>query len=319
MTDANTEMTGEPQDPIEPTSDTEQERSEEHAPAEAGATAETTEVTAVTAETADATEATAEVAETTLATEAAAEPTTEPTEDEIQRAQSRAQALRAIEALLFASTEPMDAKAIAKRLPEGTDVEALIDELEAQYANRGINLVRVAGKFAFRTAPDLASILQIETVVPRKLSRAAIETLAIIAYHQPITRAEIEEIRGVALSRGTLDTLMEAGWIQPKGHRETPGHPATWVTTDAFLSHFGLNSIKDLPGIEDLKAAGLLDARPTVSAYSEEGKLGAEDGETDEDSDESDESGESGETPEAGMPPEPVAEAPDDRQERPAE
>ena len=241
------------------------------------------------------------------------------TDEEISRAQAHALALRTLEAVLFAAPEPMEMKAIAKRLPPGSNVEELAEELMAQYANRGINLERVAGKFAFRTAPDLASILQIETVVPRKLSRAAIETLAIIAYHQPITRAEIEEIRGVALSRGTLDTLMEAGWIQPKGHRETPGHPATWVTTDAFLSHFGLNSIKDLPGIEDLKAAGLLDARPTVSAYSEEGKLGAEDGETDEDSDESDESGESGETPEAGMPPEPVAEAPDDRQERPAE
>ncbi|HEX6979377.1 MAG TPA: SMC-Scp complex subunit ScpB [Alphaproteobacteria bacterium] len=278
MTEANTEVTGEPQDPIEPAPDAGPETSEEHAPGDVG-------------------------------------PAAEPTEDEIQRAQSRAQALRAIEALLFASTEPMDAKAIAKRLPAGTDVEALIDDLEAQYANRGINLVRVAGKFAFRTAPDLAPILQIETVVPRKLSRAAIETLAIIAYHQPVTRAEIEEIRGVALSRGTLDTLMEAGWIQPKGHRETPGHPATWVTTNAFLSHFGLNSIKDLPGIEDLKAAGLLDARAAVSAYSEQGKLGAEGGETDEDSDGSDDSAE---MPEAEAPPEPAADAPDP-QERAAE
>ena len=152
--------------------------------------------------------------------------------------------------------------------------EELVGELEAHYANRGIHLVRVAGKFAFRTAPDLGAALQIETTVARKLSRAAIETMAIIAYHQPVTRAEIEEIRGVALSRGTLDTLMEAGWVQPRGHRETPGHPATWVTTQEFLSHFGLNSAKDLPGIEELKAAGLLDARPAVSAYSEDGKLG---------------------------------------------
>src|SRR6185437_1336262 len=109
---------------------------------------------------------------------------------------------------------------------------------------------------------------------PRKMSRAGIETLAIIAYHQPVTRAEIEEIRGVALSRGTLDTLMEAGWIQPRGHRETPGHPATWVTTQEFLSHFGLSSTKDLPGLEELKAAGLLDARPGINAYGEQGKLG---------------------------------------------
>lgn len=207
----------------------------------------------------------------------------EPTADEIARAHSHAQALRTIEAALFATPEPMDAKGLAKRLPAGADVEALVSELEAQYANRGINLVRVAGKFAFRTAPDLAGALQIETVVSRKMSRAAIETLSIIAYHQPVTRAEIEEIRGVALSRGTLDTLMEAGWIQPKGHRETPGHPATWVTTGAFLSHFGLNSTKDLPGIEELKAAGLLDSRPGVSAYGDEGKLGeAEPAEEDE-------------------------------------
>jgi segregation and condensation protein B len=206
----------------------------------------------------------------------------EPGGDEIARAQSHAQALRTLEALLFAAPAPMDEKALAKRLPKGVDVEELVNELEAHYANRGINLVRVAGKFAFRTAPDLASVLQVETVVARKLSRAAIETMAIIAYHQPVTRAEIEEIRGVALSRGTLDTLMEAGWIQPKGHRETPGHPATWVTTDAFLSHFGLNSTKDLPGMEELKAAGLLDARPAVSAYSEEGKLGEAEGGEDE-------------------------------------
>jgi segregation and condensation protein B len=206
--------------------------------------------------------------------EAEAAPACEPADDEISRAQAHALALRTLEAVLFATPEPMDEKALAKRLPKGADVEELVNELEAHYANRGINLVRVAGKFAFRTAPDLASALQIETVVARKLSRAAIETMAIIAYHQPVTRAEIEEIRGVALSRGTLDTLMEAGWIQPKGHRETPGHPATWVTTDDFLSHFGLNSAKDLPGMEELKAAGLLDARPAVSAYSEEGKLG---------------------------------------------
>jgi segregation and condensation protein B len=207
------------------------------------------------------------------APEAVEPETAEPTVEEISRAQAHAQALRTLEAVLFASPEPMDAKALAKRLPAGSDVEELASELEAHYANRGIHLVRTGGKFSFRTAPDLASALQIETVVARKLSRAAIETMAIIAYHQPVTRAEIEEIRGVALSRGTLDTLMEAGWIQPRGHRETPGHPATWVTTHEFLSHFGLNSTKDLPGMEELKAAGLLDARPAVSAYSEDGKL----------------------------------------------
>jgi segregation and condensation protein B len=200
-------------------------------------------------------------------------PAAEPTVDEISRAQAHAQALRTLEAILFAAPEPMDVKALAKRLPAGSDVEELVTELEAHYANRGIHLVRVGGRFTFRTAPDLGAALQIETTVARKLSRAAIETMAIVAYHQPVTRAEIEEIRGVALSRGTLDTLMEAGWIQPRGHRETPGHPATWVTTQEFLSHFGLNSTKDLPGVEELKAAGLLDARPAVSAYSEEGKL----------------------------------------------
>ena len=208
--------------------------------------------------------------------DAAAETTAqaETTAEEISRAQAHALALRTLEAVLFAATEPMEIKALAKRLPAGSDVEELAEELTAHYANRGIHLVRTGTKLSFRTAPDLVAALQIETVVPRKLSRAGIETLAIIAYHQPVTRAEIEEIRGVALSRGTLDTLMEAGFIQPRGHRETPGHPATWVTTAEFLSHFGLGSTKDLPGLEELKAAGLLDARPAVSAYSDEGKLG---------------------------------------------
>lgn len=226
-----------------------------------------------------------QIVESTIERNAETEPhvTPEPSVEEISRAQAHALALRTLEAVLFATAEPIDRAALAKRLPAGSDVDGLIDELEAHYANRGVNLVRVAGKFALRTAPDLAAALQIETPVPRKLSRAAIETLSIIAYHQPVTRAEIEEIRGVALSRGTLDTLMESGWIQPKGHRETPGHPATWVTTEAFLSHFGLNSTKDLPGIDELKAAGLLDARPGVSAYSEEGKLGEVEGESDGD------------------------------------
>jgi segregation and condensation protein B len=198
----------------------------------------------------------------------------EATDQEISRAHAHALALRTLEAVLFAAPEPMEMKAIAKRLPAGSNVEELAEELMAQYANRGVHLVRTGTRLSFRTAPDVAGALQIETVVPRKMSRAGIETLAIIAYHQPVTRAEIEEIRGVALSRGTLDTLMEAGWIQPRGHRETPGHPATWVTTSEFLSHFGLSSTKDLPGLEELKAAGLLDARPGVSAYSEHGKLG---------------------------------------------
>ncbi len=184
-----------------------------------------------------------------------------------------AQLLRLLEAILFAASEPLTLDAITARLPDDADVKALLKDLEAMYADRGVNLVRVAGKYTLRTAPDLVDALKIERTVKRKLSRAAIETLAIIAYHQPVTRAEVEEIRGVDLSRGTLDLLMEAGWIQPRGHREAPGRPALWVTTEDFLLHFGLDKLDDLPGVEDLKAAGLLDARPAVSAYSEEAGL----------------------------------------------
>jgi segregation and condensation protein B len=174
--------------------------------------------------------------------------------------------LRLVEAILFATAEPVTPAALAQRLPEGADVAGLIAELKGLYANRGVHLVEIDGRYAFRTAPDLGPRLQIEREVSRKLSRAAIETLAIIAYHQPVTRAEIEEIRGVALSKGTLDTLMEIGWIEPKGHRRTAGRPATWRTTPAFLDQFGLESVGDLPGVEELKAAGLLDARPAISA-----------------------------------------------------
>ena len=185
----------------------------------------------------------------------------------------RAQQLRLLEAILFTAAEPLTREAIATRMPKSADLDSLVDEIEQIYAGRGVNLIRVAGKLTLRTAPDLVDALKIERSVSRKLSRAAIETLAIIAYHQPITRAEVEEVRGVALSRGTLDLLMEAGWIQPKGHRETPGRPATWVTTEQFLLHFGIDHLNDLPGVEDLKAAGLLDTRPAVSAYSEEAGL----------------------------------------------
>lgn len=175
------------------------------------------------------------------------------------------QLLRLLEAMLFASAEPVTAAALAQRMPDGAEVPALLEELSALYANRGVNLVQREERWAFRTAPDLAARMQIETEVPRKLSRAAVETLAIIAYHQPVTRGEIEEIRGVALSRGTLDTLLEASWIRPKGRRRTPGRPVTWVTTDAFLDHFGLESRDALPGIEELKAAGLLETGTAVS------------------------------------------------------
>ena len=177
----------------------------------------------------------------------------------------RTQQLRVIEALLFAAVEPLDEAAIAARLPEGTNVPSLLDELEALYRPRGVNLVRVAEKWTLRTAPDLAAHLSLERTVSRKLSRAAVETLAIVAYHQPVTRGEIEEIRGVALSKGTLDLLMELGWVKPKGRRETPGRPVTWVTTEAFLAQFGLESLSDLPGVEELKAAGLLELGPVAS------------------------------------------------------
>jgi segregation and condensation protein B len=173
--------------------------------------------------------------------------------------------LRLVEALVFAAAAPLDEAAIAERLPQGCDIAALVAELQRHYSARGVNLLRVAGGWTLRTAPDLAPRLKLEQTVSRKLSRAAIETLAIIAYHQPVTRGEIEEIRGVVVSSGTLDVLMEAGWIMPKGRRETPGRPVTWVTTESFLSHFGLADRSDLPGIEELRAAGLLGARSELA------------------------------------------------------
>jgi segregation and condensation protein B len=179
--------------------------------------------------------------------------------------EDRFQLIRLLEAMLFAASEPLPAAALGKRLPEGANVEELLQELQALYANRGVNLVHHEDRWCFRTSSDLADRLAIETTVTRKLSRAAIETLAIVSYHQPVTRAEIEEIRGVALSQGTLDKLLEVGWIKPKGRRQTPGRPVTWVTTSAFLEHFGLESLEALPGVEELKAAGLLDARPAIS------------------------------------------------------
>jgi len=186
--------------------------------------------------------------------------------------------LRLAEALLFAASEPLDEATIAARFPEGTDVSAVLVRLQEVYSQRGVNVVRVAGRWAMRTAPDLAGALRIETHVPRKLSRAAVETLSIIAYHQPVTRAEVEEVRGVALSRGTLETLMEAGWVQPKGRRQVPGRPVTWVTTPKFLEQFGLDTLADLPGLDELKAAGLLDPRP---AMPEPAEPADEDGEGD--------------------------------------
>jgi segregation and condensation protein B len=169
--------------------------------------------------------------------------------------------LRMLEALLFATSEPLDEKTIAKRLPEGADVPALLAQLSARYADRGVNIVKVAGKWAIRTATDLGHLMTREASEPRKLSRAAIETLAIIAYHQPVTRAEIEAIRGVTISRGTLDVLIETGWARLRGRRRAPGRPVTYGTTEEFLVHFGLNSVEDLPGLDELKGAGFLEGR----------------------------------------------------------
>jgi segregation and condensation protein B len=175
------------------------------------------------------------------------------------RERERAEELRILEALLFAAEEPLDEKTLAARLPAGIDVRALLAQLQREYAPRGVNLVRVAGKWTLRTAGDLSWLLTRETKVPRKLSRAAIETLSIVAYHQPVTRAEIEEIRGVTTSKGTLDVLLETGWIRLRGRRKAPGRPVTYGTTEAFLSHFGLEALTDLPGLDDLKGAGLLE------------------------------------------------------------
>ena len=172
-----------------------------------------------------------------------------------------AQHLRLLEALIFAGTQALDEAALSERLPNDADLPRLLADLAEIYANRGVNLVKVAGGYAFRTAPDLSEKLKIERPVTRKLSRAAIETLAIIAYHQPVTRAEIEQVRGVGLSKGTLDLLFEQNWIKPMGRRRAPGKPVTWGTTDFFLEHFGLPSLDDLPGHEEMRAAGLLDAR----------------------------------------------------------
>ena len=175
--------------------------------------------------------------------------------------QPRAEELRLLEAMLFASAEPLDEKSLAARLPQGTNVREALVRLQEEYATRGVNLLRVGGKWTFRTANDLSWLLSKETVETRKLSRAAIETLAIIAYHQPVTRTEIEDIRGVSTSKGSIDVLLETGWIKPRGRRKVPGRPLTFGTTEAFLSHFGLDAVGDLPGLEELKGSGLLDGR----------------------------------------------------------
>ena len=191
-------------------------------------------------------------------------PDTAPTENNAMdkpMAEDEAGYLRMVEALLFAATEPLDVASLAARLPDGADVPELLKSLEAHYAKHGVNLVQVAGKWAMRTAPDLHFLLQEHRQQNRKLSRAALETLAITSYHQPVTRAEIEDVRGVSLSKGTLDLLMELGWVRIRGRRRTPGRPVTYGTTDGFLEHFGFQNIKDLPGLDELKAAGLLEGQ----------------------------------------------------------
>ena len=192
------------------------------------------------------------------ATEEAAEeaPTIEWSEEELVQQE------RMVEAMLFAAAEPLDAKSLADRLPTGADIPALIERLEGQYEARGVKLQKIDRKWRFVTASDVAHVLEKEKVTPRKLSRAALETLAIIAYHQPCTRADIEDVRGVAVSKGSLDQLLEIGWARMRGkRRDVPGRPTLYGTTEAFLEHFGLENIQDLPGQADLKAAGLLDAR----------------------------------------------------------
>ncbi len=172
----------------------------------------------------------------------------------------RLEKLRILEALLFAAAEPLDEASLAKHLAAKDDVKQLLDELQSLYSGRGVNLNRVAGKWAFRTADDLSFLLEHYSIEQRKLSKAALETLAIIAYHQPVTRAEIEEIRGVSTSKGSLDVLLEIGWVRLRGRRRAPGRPVTYGTTETFLEHFGFDSIRDLPGLSELKGAGLLDS-----------------------------------------------------------
>ena len=179
--------------------------------------------------------------------------------DSRRATQARPEELRILEAILFASREPIDEKTLGERMPSGVDVKQVLALLKEEYAPRGVNLVRINGKWTFRTAGDLGWLLTREAIQPRKLSRAAVETLAVIAYHQPVTRAEIEDIRGVTMSKGTIDVLLETGWIRPRGRRKVPGRPITYGTTEAFVSHFGLEQLSDLPGLDELKGSGMLE------------------------------------------------------------
>jgi segregation and condensation protein B len=178
---------------------------------------------------------------------------------ELHPRMDRDQHLRVVEAMLFAATEPVSIAKMAELLPEGTDIQSLLNDLQENYSNRGVNLVQIAGNYMLRTAPEVSFVLRRETVQQKRLTKAGLETLSIVAYHQPVTRADIEEIRGVAISKGTLDTLLDIGWVRMRGRRKSPGRPVTYGTTSDFLRHFGLNEITDLPGLQELKAAGLLD------------------------------------------------------------
>ncbi len=177
-----------------------------------------------------------------------------------------AETRRLLEALIFASERPLSRADLQSFFPPEFDLAPLLNELKSEYENKGFQLVEIGGKWSFATASDLGPYLKREKTVQRKLTRATVETLAIIAYHQPVTRAEIEEIRGVSVAQGTLDILLHAGWIRPGRRRETPGRPVTWVSTDEFLQHFGISALEDLPGFEELKATGLLDKNRPQSA-----------------------------------------------------
>lgn len=206
------------------------------------------------------------------------------------RAPPSADAVRAVEALLFAGGEPISAKALSEKLGAGVDIAAVLMKLKADYAERGVNLVETGAGWRFQSAPDLGGLFVESREATKRLPKAVLETLAVIAYHQPVTRAEIEEIRGVSLSRGSLELLLEIGWVRPRGRRRTPGRPLTFGTTDAFLSQFGLASLDVLPGKDDLKALGLLDPRaaaqldvprPSGDAASDEEPLSEGDDATD--------------------------------------
>ncbi|WP_319823645.1 SMC-Scp complex subunit ScpB [Thalassovita sp.] len=183
-------------------------------------------------------------------------------EDSLFEAPPMAEQERMVEAILFATAEPVSVRELEARMPHGCDAAEALVYLRKRYEGRGVQVIKVGDAWAIRTAPDLGFLMQKETVETRKLSRAAIETLAIIAYHQPVTRAEIEEIRGVSVSRGTIDQLLEMEWIRFGRRRMTPGRPVTFVVTQEFLDHFGLESARDLPGLKELRSAGLLDSRP---------------------------------------------------------